>query len=234
MQLFYSEKLDNEVFTFNESESKHIVKVLRHNKGDIIQVTDGCGHMYNAQILIADPVECRASLKNSIPTADKRNYYLHIAIAPTKNNERIEFFVEKAVELGIDEISPLICEHSERKRININRLEKIAVSAMKQSFKSTLTKINEPISFREFINTDFVGKKLIAYIQRDSANTDFALNYSKNENALILVGPEGDFSKEEIEMASRNNFRLVSLGKSRLRTETAGITACCWVYYINQ
>ena len=234
MQLFYSNKLNDNLFTFDEIESKHIITVLRHKIGDNIHVTDGSGNMYRARIINENPLQCLASVTGTMPSFNKQNYYLHIAIAPTKNAERMEWFVEKTVELGIDEISLVICEHSERKRINKVRLEKIAISAMKQSFKTHITKINDIIYFDDFIKTRFDGKKLIAHLDNKHATESLALNYSRSENALILIGPEGDFSRKEINTAVENNYIPVSLGNSRLRTETAGITACCWVYYTNQ
>ena len=232
MQLFFSNNLKDKLFTFDENESKHIITVLRHKIGDCIHVTDGTGVMYTAKIISEDTRHCIAAITGTLSSFKKHNYYLHIAIAPTKNADRMEWFVEKTVELGIDEISPIICEHSERRRINKERLEKIAVSAMKQSYKTHITKINDIIYFNDFIKRGFDGKKLIACLDGKKGNLD--VNYSKSENTLILIGPEGDFSREEIHTAIENNYAPVSLGNSRLRTETAGITACCWVYYINQ
>jgi 16S rRNA (uracil1498-N3)-methyltransferase len=171
-----------------------------------------------------------------VPSYKKHDYYLHIAIAPTKNQDRLEWFVEKAVEMGIDEISPLICEHSERKKINKERLQKIALSAMKQSVKTHMTRINDIEVFKDFVGKYFDGKKFIPHIsgEGEKANSRVSDTYFKNENALFLIGPEGDFSKEEIRLAVKNNFLPVSLGSSRLRTETAGLAACCFVYFINQ
>lgn len=234
MQLFYSNNLKDNLFTFEENESKHIITVLRHKTGDNINVTDGSGNMYRAQLINANPRQCQAVITSIMPPMKKHNYYLHIAISPTKNADRMEWFVEKTVELGIDEISPIICEHSERKRINKERLQKIALSAMKQSIKTHITRINDIMHFNDFIRTGFVGKKLIAYVDSHQHNKSISMNYAKGENALILIGPEGDFSREEINMAIEHEYIPVSLGSSRLRTETAGITACCWVYYTNQ
>lgn len=234
MQLFYSNNLKNGQLTFDENESKHIIKVLRYKTGKIIHVTDGSGNMYTARIINDSPHQVIASVTGTVSSIIKHNYYLHIAIAPTKNQERMEWFVEKTVELGIDEISFLICEHSERNKINQERLGKIALAAMKQSFKTITTKINEPVSYNDFIGTRFNGNKYIAYFDREQSIKSMAKNYNKGENALILIGPEGDFSKKEILLAAENEFIPVSLGNSRLRTETAGITACCWIYSANQ
>ncbi|MDT8401522.1 MAG: 16S rRNA (uracil(1498)-N(3))-methyltransferase [Bacteroidales bacterium] len=234
MQLFYSHKLEAGIFTFDENESKHIIKVLRHRTGDTIYVTNGKGAIYRTGIISADPLQCKAEVTGTMSSFNKHDYYLHIAIAPTKNSDRMEWFVEKAVELGIDEISPLVCEHSERRKINKERLQKITVSAMKQSFKSHLTKINDIVSFADFIKIEFNGKKFIAHLDSEIRNNSLAANYLKGENVLFLIGPEGDFSREEVNQAIRNDYLPTSLGRSRLRTETAGLTACCWVYYINQ
>ncbi|MFO7850999.1 MAG: 16S rRNA (uracil(1498)-N(3))-methyltransferase [Bacteroidota bacterium] len=233
MQLFYSNTLNGNQFIFDENESKHIIKVLRHKSGDTIHITNGSGKIYKARIIDDKPRQCIAQITSTISSIKKHDYYLHIAIAPTKNQERLECFVEKAVEMGIDEISPLICEHSERKRIKKERLDKIAISAMKQSCKAHITRINDIISFPDLIKSDFDGKKLIASLGIGEETESLAVNYSSKENALILIGPEGDFSTEEIRLALENNFIPVNLGKSRLRTETAGIAACCWVYYLN-
>ncbi|HDZ41684.1 MAG TPA: 16S rRNA (uracil(1498)-N(3))-methyltransferase [Bacteroidetes bacterium] len=234
MQLFYSNKLEAGIFTFDVNESKHIIKVLRHRTGDTVYVTNGRGTVYEAGIINDDPLQCRAEIRGTMPSFDKHDYYLHIAIAPTKNSDRMEWFVEKAVELGIDEISPLVCEHSERRKINKDRLQKITVSAMKQSFKSHLAKINDIVSFPDFVKREFKGKKFIAHLDSEITGNKLAVNYLKGENALFLIGPEGDFSREEIDLAIRNDYLPLSLGNSRLRTETAGLTACCWVYFINQ
>jgi len=234
MQLFFSDNLKDNLFTFEENESKHIISVLRHKTGDIVNVTDGSGIMFRARIINENPRQCKAVITGTMPSMKKHSYYLHIAISPTKNADRMEWFVEKTVELGIDEISPIICEHSERRRINKERLHKIAVSAMKQSLKTHITRINDIMHFNDFIRKGFEGKKLIAYVDSNKDNKSLALNYTKSENALILIGPEGDFSTREISMAIEQNYIPVSLGSSRLRTETAGIAACCWVYYTNQ
>ena len=236
MQLFYSNNKKSAIFTFDEIESRHIIKVLRHKNGDKINVTDGSGSIYEAAIIDDNHRQCMAEVTMRMPSFKKHDYYLHIAIAPTKNQDRLEWFVEKAVEMGIDEISPLICEHSERKKINKERLQKIALSAMKQSVKTHITRINDIEVFKDFVGKHFDGKKFIPYIsgEGEKANSRVSDTYSKNENALFLIGPEGDFSNEEIILAVKNNFLPISLGNSRLRTETAGLTACCFVYLINQ
>ena len=233
MQLFYSNNHEAGLVTFDVNESRHIITVLRYKAGDRIYVTNGSGNVYEAEIINENQRQCTAEIIGDIPSMKKHDYYLHIAIAPTKNSDRMEWFVEKSVELGIDEISPVICEHSERKKINNERLQKVALSAMKQSFKSHITKINDIVSFSNFVTRNFDGKKFIAHMDNEQGNKKLSDNYQKNENALFLIGPEGDFSKNEINIATENNFLPLTLGHSRLRTETAGVTACCWVYYIN-
>jgi 16S rRNA (uracil1498-N3)-methyltransferase len=236
MQLFYSNNRRSGIFTFDETESRHIIRVLRHETGDSIKVTDGMGSIYEATIIDGNFRQCKAEITGKIPSYRKHDYYLHIAIAPTKNQDRLEWFVEKAVEMGIDEISPLLCEHSERKKINLERLQKIALSAMKQSIKTHITRVNDIEDFKDFVTRPFDGKKFIAHISggAEEKNSRLADVYFKNDKALFLIGPEGDFSMEEISLAVQNNFLPISLGSSRLRTETAGLTACCSVYMINQ
>ncbi len=234
MQLFFSNIKEGNIFTLDESESKHIIRVLRHKSGDMINITDGKGKMYSACIISDDPRKCRASVTGTPVSVDRHNYYLHIALAPTKNHDRLEWFVEKSVEMGIDEITPVICEHSERKRVRIDRLQKVMLSAMKQSYKAHLTKINKAATFRDFIGNEFDGNKIIAYLDKAGNTTSLQTACKRNTSALILIGPEGDFSVEEISAAVENHFLPVSLGNSRLRTETAGLAACCWVYFLNQ
>lgn len=190
--------------------------------------------MYSASIISDDPRRCRASVTGQPISVDRHKYYLHIAIAPTKNHDRLEWFVEKSVEMGIDEITPLICEHSERKRIRIDRLQKVMLSAMKQSYKAHLTKINKAATFSDFISNEFDGNKYIAHLDKARHTGSLQKACERNTNTLILIGPEGDFSGEEISTAVRNHFVPVSLGNSRLRTETAGLAACCLVYFSNQ
>lgn len=234
MQLFFSNIKEGNIFIFDENESKHIIRVLRHKKGDLIDVTDGRGKMYSAAIISDDPRRCMASVTGNPAAVDKHDYYLHIAIAPTKNHDRLEWFVEKSVELGIDEITVVICEHSERKKIRTDRLQKVMLSAMKQSHKAHLTKINKAVAFSDFVNNEFNGNKYIAHLDKAKKTASLQTACERNTDAMILIGPEGDFSSEEINTAVENHFVPVSLGNSRLRTETAGLAACCWVYFSNQ
>jgi 16S rRNA (uracil1498-N3)-methyltransferase len=197
----------------------------------------GCGwkgrFLSEAEIADANPKKCRLTIVNSALDFGKRNFHLHIAIAPTKNIDRFEWFLEKATEIGIDEITPLLTSHSERKTINAERLEKILVSAMKQSLKAYLPQLHELTTFKELIINNKTENKFIAYcdeIQKIHLK-DLA---TKGNNTLILIGPEGDFSPEEIKLAIENGFKVVSLGESRLRTETAGIVACHIVNLANE
>jgi 16S rRNA (uracil1498-N3)-methyltransferase len=222
MQLFYTNNSETE-FTLLSEESKHITKVLRKKEGDTLQFTNGKGQLLIAEITTSDIRKTRVKVTEKIEKEKQHNYYLHIAIAPTKNMDRFEWFLEKATEIGIDEITPIICHHSERKVVKTERCNRILLSAMKQSLKYHLPKLNEAISFKDFIKQDFEGKKYIAHCD-EGEKTE--LRKEKKENrTLILIGPEGDFSVTEIEIALQNKFKAVSLGNSRLRTETAGIVA---------
>ena len=222
MQLFFIEKPESEI-VLSKEESKHATKVLRKKEGDILNFTDGKGGFYKAEITVADTKKCRLQIISSEQKPKQHNYHLHIAIAPTKNMDRYEWFLEKATEIGIDEITPIICEHSERKVIKTERCNRILLSAMKQSLKLHLTKLNETITLKDFLKQDFEGNKYIAHCE-DGEKTELRKE-EKTEKTLILIGPEGDFSPTEVELALENQFKTVSLGGSRLRTETAGIVA---------
>lgn len=242
MQLFYSNTItsNSNQFTFDKIESRHIVKVLRKKEGDTLFITDGNNSLFKVTILIASDKKCLVEITSNDKKESPRNYYLHIAIAPTKNNDRLEWFLEKATEIGIDEITPIICKHSERKIIKHERLKKVLVSATKQSLKFQLPKLNAEISFSEFINQKYQGDLFIAHCEEtEKKSLKSELISLKNSNNLkqhivILIGPEGDFSTEEIKLALTNNFKPVALGKSRLRTETAGIVAVQSVAFFNE
>lgn len=235
MQLFYNNLLDknSKEILFDKIESKHIVRVLRKKENDILDITNGNGSLFKAKITLANDKRCIAEIIQ-VQEKDKLwDYYLHIAIAPTKNNDRLEWFLEKATEIGIDEITPIICQNSERKIVKQERLEKIIQSAMKQSLKFTLPKLNEPIKFNDFINQDFKGKTCIAHCE-DDEKTLLKTIVNTKEKITILIGPEGDFSTQEIKKALSKNITPISLGESRLRTETAGLVAVQTVAIINQ
>lgn len=222
MQLFFIEKPESEIILSKE-ESKHATKVLRKKEGDILNFTDGKGSFYKAEITIADTKKCRLQIISSKQKPKQHNYHLHIAIAPTKNMDRYEWFLEKATEIGIDEITPIICDHSERKVLKTERCNRILLSAIKQSLKFHLPKLNEAMPLKDFLELDFEGNKYIAHCEKSDKLE--LKNVKLEEKTLILIGPEGDFSAAEIEIALQNQFKAVSLGKSRLRTETAGIVA---------
>jgi 16S rRNA (uracil1498-N3)-methyltransferase len=225
MQLFYVPHITKNEIVLDETESKHAIRVLRLNAGDKVQVVDGTGGFYTAEITDPHPKKCRLVLIESIREYGKRDFRLHIAIAPTKNNDRFEWFLEKATEIGIDEITPLLCERSERKTIKQERLEKVLISAMKQSVKAYLPKLNPMTPFGEFLEESNASQKFIAHCNEGEKP------HLKNEiraggSVLVLTGPEGDFSPEEVEKAQKSGFKSISLGNSRLRTETAGVVAC--------
>ena len=222
MQLFYLNNPKKEI-TLSSEESRHVTKVLRKKEGDILSFTDGKGGYYKAEIKFAHIRKCKLKIITSEQKEKQHNYYLHIAISPTKNIDRFEWFLEKSTEIGIDEITPIICNRSERKIIKTKRGNRILLSSMKQSLKYYLPKLNEVTSFNNFIKKNTEGAKYIAHCE-DSKKNELK-TISKTEKTLILIGPEGDFSPKEIEMALQNQFKAVSLGSSRFRTETAGIIA---------
>jgi 16S rRNA (uracil1498-N3)-methyltransferase len=225
MNLFYTPDFKDGFYQLPEAESKHVVRVLRMTAGDPVFLTDGLGNMIEASIIDSDPKRCVVKANRIIREYKKRPFYLHIAIAPTKNIERFEWFLEKSTEIGIDVITPLICSHSERTKINSDRLQKVIIAAMKQSLKAYLPKLDQPVTFKQFVEKPFEGDKFIAYCG-ESEPAELAEIYHKGAKALIMVGPEGDFSPEEVMSAKKQGFVPISLGKSRLRTETAGIVAC--------
>ena len=222
MQLFFTENTENE-FTISSEESKHITRVLRKKEGDILNFTDGKGNLLVSEITNSDTRKTRVKVIEKIKKEKGHDYYLHIAIAPTKNMDRFEWFLEKATEIGIDEITPIICDRSERKVIKTERCNRILLSAMKQSLKYHLPKLNKAISFTDFIKRDFDGSKYIAHCE-EGEKTELRKE-KKEKRTLILIGPEGDFSPNEIKKSFTNKYKAVSLGNSRLRTETAGVVS---------
>ena len=222
MQLFYCpEVFEGSCYLSNE-ESRHCVKVLRKQEGDVIHLIDGKGSFYEVEITVASQKKVLFDIVKQWSEAP-RSYSLHIAIAPTKNNDRYEWFLEKATEIGVDEITPVVCAHSERKVIKQERMEKIILSATKQSLKAKLPTLNPAISFKEFFAKEHLSDCFIAHCEEQDKTS---LQSIVSDNSLILIGPEGDFSSKEINVALIHNFKPVSLGSSRLRTETAGIVAC--------
>lgn len=233
MHIFYTPELSGSQYTLDETESKHCVRVLRLEKGDQIILVDGRGGYFTAEITDPNPKRCSVKIIRSELNFGLRKFQVHMAIAPTKNIERIEWFLEKATEIGLDRVTPLLCRHSERKEIKAERLEKVMVSAMKQSLKAYLPRLDELTKFKDLISQPFDGQKFIAHCEEQHRDLlkDLVL---PNQSYLILIGPEGDFSSEEIEMALNAGFRPVSLGNSRLRTETAGLVACHTFNLLNE
>lgn len=244
MELFYSTDIANGLCTLTEEESRHCSKVLRHQAGDTINVVDGCGSLYSCRI-----IECGKKVVCTIEDVQERfgahNYHLTMAVCPTKNIDRYEWFLEKATEMGVDVIVPVIGEHSERRIIKPERLEKILVSAAKQSLKGAVPQLKEPVTVKEFLKADAHGVKLIAYCgEREKVTLAAAVAMAKEMAAhavasrhplptiTVLIGPEGDFSPAEADAAIAAGYQPLTLGDSRLRTETAAVAAVAGVYFM--
>lgn len=273
MELFYSQDICGGICRLDQDESGHCIKVLRHRSGDEISVIDGCGGLHRCRIISDSPKGVEASVLSSEQDWGGHPYKLHMAVCPTKNNDRYEWFAEKACEIGMDEVSPVIGEHSERRVFKTARIGKILVSAAKQSLKAAVPVVNEPVSVKEFIETH--GRRSFDYAQDDSGNAQDDSGNAQDDSGngqedrgngqedkvlrmiaycfedervprrsirevlegfdgseiTILIGPEGDFSRSEAELALANGFIPVHLGSSRLRTETAALTAVSAVYF---
>ena len=234
MQLFYNPNITETTvqFSFDKEESRHITKVLRKTVGDKVHITNGNGWLFTAKIVVSDMKNCLATVVSKT-FKNNHNYTLHLAVAPTKMNDRYEWFLEKATEIGIDSITPIICDHSERKVVKLDRFEKILQSAMKQSLNCYLPKLHEPMPFKEYIKKPHRGQLFIAHCEKTDKKSLKQL-LQPNQTITILIGPEGDFSVKEIETALANHFIPVTLGATRLRTETAAIVACHSVAFVNQ
>ncbi len=233
MYLFYAPDLNTEDCFLNEEESRHCIKVLRLQKEDAIEVIDGKGNFYHAKIAAPDPKKTQFQILKTQHEFGKRNHYLHIAVAPTKNIERLEWFVEKATEIGIDEITPILCQRSERKVINHERLNKVITSAVKQSLKAYHPKLNQLCTLSSLIKAQTNAQKWMAHCAgTEKVSIKEALLPQKKY--LILIGPEGDFSQQEINLALENQYEAITLGNSRLRTETAALEACFEVNFLNR
>ena len=233
MQLFFNEELDknSKNFTFDSGESKHIVKVLRGKVNDQLKITNGKGLFFTARITTSDPKSCSVEIikvKKDYP----KKHWLHMAVAPTKMNDRYEWFLEKATEIGVHEITPIICKRSERKVVKLDRYKKVVQAAMKQSFQSYLPKINEPVSLTEFLEESRKGLLFMAHCE-DSERFELKRSVAPDNPVTILIGPEGDFTPSEIKNAAKRGYLSVSMGDNRLRTETAAIVACTTVALIN-
>lgn len=232
MHLFYTPDISGNIYTLSEEESHHCTKALRLKKDSVIHLTDGKGNLYKCIIIADDHKRCTVRIEETIKEFGKRNFAIHLAVAPTKNTDRFEWFLEKATEIGIDEITPLICEHSERTKFKTDRFQKVIISAMKQSLKACLPKLNEPCTFAELLKKDFKEEKFIASYHEN--NSSLKALYTKGKDVLLLIGPEGDFSTKEIDSAKECNFTAVNLGDSRLRIETAAVVACHTINLINE
>ena len=234
MQLFYNPDIKQgaDTFIFDKDESKHIIKVLRKKEGDNIFITNGLGYLFESEITSDSEKKCEVKITKKT-FQEPNSFYTHIAVAPTKMNDRMEWFLEKATEIGIHEITPIICDHSERKVFKIDRAEKIIQAAMKQSLHFYLPKINEPITLSEFVKKEFDGQKFIAHCE-ETEKKSFQKEVLKNGKITILIGPEGDFSIKEINLARANQFIPVTLGNTRLRTETAALAACHTIALLNE
>lgn len=236
MEIFYSENIENNHCTLEKDEAVHCIKVLRHKVGDTINIIDGKGAIYQCIIseLLRDKV--LVEIKNIRQDWGAHPYRLTLAVCPTKNTDRYEWFVEKATEIGVDEIVPIIGTHSERKILKTERLNKIILSATKQSLKGSIPHIQEPLSVKDFIlqTSKCDALKLIAYCfdgDTERKSIKEILYDFKGSSIIIMIGPEGDFSLEEVQEALKNGYQPVHLGNSRLRTETAAVTAASSVYF---
>ncbi|MBB1645715.1 16S rRNA (uracil(1498)-N(3))-methyltransferase [Sphingobacterium sp. UME9] len=237
MQLFFTPDLNPslENFILSEEESKHAIRVLRMDTGDRLHLIDGRGGLYEAQIIDPHPKRTVLTILNVAEDFQRPKYHLHIAIGPTKNIDRIEWFLEKATEVGIQEITPVICEHSERKEVKLDRLNKVVVAAMKQSLKAYLPKLNPAVSFKQFLREipkEGVQKAIAHCVDAEKKYLNQVLEPA--QHYIILIGPEGDFSEEEIDLALQMGFHPISLGEARLRTETAALATCMEVSLLNR
>jgi 16S rRNA (uracil1498-N3)-methyltransferase len=233
MHIFYTPEINSETYILSEEESKHCIKVLRFQKGSVLNLVDGKGGFYEAIVEEPHPKRTKINILSVHKNYGLRNHYLHIAIAPTKNIERLEWFLEKATEIGIDEITPIICEHSERRDVKTERLNKVITTAVKQSIKAFHPKLNDPQSFADIILKTKHANKFIAHCVETQK---FAIKdqFKPNSDYLIMIGPEGDFTSSEIDLAMSHNFIPISLGDSRLRTETAALEACFEINFLNR
>lgn len=232
MYLFFRDDISHNTIEFDREESRHIIKVLRFHEGSIIHIADGNGNIAEAVITNDSIQHCVAEIHQREKRERERDYKLSVAIAPTKNHDRFEWFVEKATEIGVDEIIPLVCEHSERKTVKQERLRNIAIAALKQSQHIFLPRVSEPVPFGDFIESKNNGQKFICTLELSKGNLKDL--YKPYSDAVVLIGPEGDFTKDELHEAAHRGFTAVSLGSSRLRTETAGIVACSIINFVNQ
>lgn len=233
MQLFYTTDIQEDLAYFSEVEARHAVQVLRRQVGDVLHFVDGKGTLYQGKIIETGKKKCVLSILSRQVAYNPRPFHLTIAIAPTKNINRLEWFLEKTTELGIDTIIPIQCQHSERGKLRLDRLEKVILSAMKQSLKAQLPVLEPLVPFGKLIQrSDLPKQKYIAHCAEGERSL-LGEKYTAGEDVMVLIGPEGDFSQQEIAVALSNGFLPTTLGNNRLRTETAGIAACGILNYLN-
>lgn len=234
MHVFYTPDITVADYVLNEEESRHCMKVLRLVIGDVVHLIDGRGGLYEAEIISESKRNVSLRVLSTKKEYQKRNHRLHIAVAPTKNIDRLEWFLEKATEIGIDEISPVICDRSERKIVKEDRLNKVITSAVKQSLQAYHPLLNEAVALKELIVNSKADYKMIAHCIDGEARNFISQITEPGKSYLILIGPEGDFTPAEIELALQNDFKPLTLGNTRLRTETAALAACFEVNYLNR
>lgn len=232
MHLFYSTQIQNQEIELDAEESRHLAKVLRLTDGEQVHVIDGKGTRFTCTIISAHPK--KSFLQIDSKDTSSEHFGITIAAAPTKNLNRWEWFLEKATEIGIDGIQPILSFHSERKVLKRERQERILISAIKQSYKSMLPRLNELTKFDKIIGQDFEGQKFIAHCYKSIASEPLKSIFEPHQNTLVLIGPEGDFSEQEVQQAIEAGFKPISLGKSRLRTETAALVACHSIHLLNE
>lgn len=233
MHWFYSNHIQAPYIRLMDEEALHCAKVLRLKAGSEVAVVDGSGNYYLSKLITVDIKNCTAEIIATTHDFNPLPIHLHVACAPTKNMDRFEWFIEKATEIGISEITPLLCEHSERKQIKTDRLQRLMIAAMKQSQKASLPILHEMVSLKAFISQKHKEQKFIAYCGEEDKKP-FQKMIEKGKDLLILIGPEGDFSSEEVSLCLQNGFIPVTLGNQRLRTETAALAACHTVTLVNE
>ena len=228
MEFFFSENINKNLITLESMEFLHCIKVMRNNIGDSVNVIDGKGTLFEGEIISINKGNCQIEIKNRIKNHSVRKHYTHIAISPIKNHDRLEWFVEKSVEIGVEEISFICCSRTLRKKIKLERVHKRAIAAIKQTLKAKLPIINAPIDIKDFIEESNSRNNFICHLENDKRKTLFSFKKDilKHAESCILIGPEGDFTLDEIALCENRGFHSVTLGDSRLRTETAGIVGC--------
>lgn len=234
MNLFFTADIQGDLAFLPEEEARHAVQVLRLREGATIYIIDGAGGWYECVIVETGKKRCVARVEHRERRQTNDGFHLHLAVAPTKNINRYEWLLEKATEIGIDEITPLLCFHSERRHLRADRLQKVLISAMKQSLKACLPQLNDLTKYEDFIirESNQPGLHFIAHLG-EGTKGHLKDNYRPGQSVTILIGPEGDFSEAEVRLALEHGFEAVTLGKSRLRTETAGVVACHIIQLLN-